>query len=115
MNASSSGPIAEAPQASRRMRRSGIAFLVVLGLLLVAGLALLVGLSTGSSGWLLPEFGGSVYVTAIAVLCVPPVLIYSFVTGVSVARSRPVVLFWLIPEGLFLLLIVLAIAVAVAT
>jgi len=95
------------------MKRSGMAFLIVLGLLLVAGLALLSGLSTGSSGWLLPELGDSVYVTAIALLCVPPLLVYSFVTGVSVARRRPIVWFWLIPEALALLLILFVTAVTV--
>ena len=113
MNPSSGGPTAEAPQATRRMKRSGIAFLAVLGLFLVAGLGLLSGLSTASSGWLLPELGDSVYITAIALLCVPPVLIYSFATGIPVARTRPIVLLWLIPEALVLLLVVWSVAVAI--
>jgi len=101
------------PDATRRMKRSRTAFLIVLGLLLVAFIALLASLSTASSGWLMPDLGDSAYVTAFALLCVPPVLIYSLATGVSVARARPVVWLWLVPEALFLLVVLAAVVVAV--
>lgn len=95
------------------MKRSGMAFLTALGLLLVAFLALLHALSTASSGWLLPDLGNSIFLTAIALLFVPPLLIYSFAAGFSVARTRPVVWFWLVPELLLLLLSLFAVAAAV--
>ena len=100
-------------RATRRMKRSGTAFLIVLALILIAFLALLHALSTATSGWLMPNLGGSILLTGLALLCIPPILLYSLATGLSAARARPVVWFWLVPEILLLLLILASVAVAI--